>query len=85
MLGMMAAGLVAIGIGGILLTVGFVCGLIASIFFHVDFASIGSRWEMIYPIYKWAVFIGGSIGGLIWALITVRDKWRRFKADGTEW
>jgi uncharacterized membrane protein len=84
-LGMMAAGL-AIGLlEGIILTIGFLCGLIASLFFNIDFTSFAPRMELIKTISLWAIAVVGSVGGLIWAYTEIKDHWERFKVHGRGW
>ena len=85
LLGMMAAGLVVGILEALLWTVAAVAGMVASIFFDVNFASIASRTSFIRSLEMWVIFGGGSIGGLIWSTLEIRERWQRHKMTGRGW
>lgn len=84
-LGIMVAGIIVACIEAILLTVAVVCGFIASIFFNVNLTSLAPQWDTVKTISMWVIFVGGTLGGIIWSFMEVGGKWKRHSIHGTGW
>lgn len=84
-LGMMVAGLALGVLIPSLATIAIALGFLASLFFDVDFGSFAPRWETIKTISIWVIVVAGVIGGLVWALSVVLEKWKKHKIYGTGW
>lgn len=85
MLGMTVAGLVIGVLEGLFLTLAFVCGILASLFFDIDFYSFAPRMKIIKEISYWAIAICGSIGGILWSYFVIKEHWDQFKIHGRGW
>jgi hypothetical protein len=85
LLGMMAAGLVVGVIEGIMWTIATVAGLISGIFFDIDFTTIHSRIPAIRQIEMWLIFGGGTIGGMVWGIWKIKEKWQKHELEGRGW
>ena len=84
-MGMMALGLAVGVIEAIIWTLAGASGFIASIFFDVDFMSIHSRLPIIRQAEIWIIFLGGTLGGLIWSFLEIHEKWMKYKKSGKGW
>lgn len=60
-------------------------GMLASLFFEVNFDSFPETWEQIDYILIWFAIIAGCIGGFIWSILEISEKWKKFKTYGTDW
>jgi membrane associated rhomboid family serine protease len=82
---MMVAGL-AIGLlEAAVLTIAVVCGIVASLFFEINFSSLAPRMEILKEISFWSIAICGSIGGIIWSYYVIKEHWEQFKIHGRGW
>lgn len=85
LLGIMVAGIVVGVLEAVIWTIVGITGLISSIFFDVDFASVKSRMPVIRQIEMWLIFGGGTLGGIIWSCLEVREGWQKYNATGKGW
>jgi hypothetical protein len=84
-LGIIAAGIVIGILEAVIWTIAGISGIVASIFFNVDFTAIDSRMPIIRKAEMWIAFGGGPLGGLIYAYFEISEKWREYKTTGKGW
>jgi len=82
---MMVAGIVVAVLEAGMWTVVGIAGLISSIFFDVNFTAIQSRMPIVRQVEMCLIFGGGTIGGIIWSCLAIREKWQKHKATGGGW
>jgi hypothetical protein len=82
---MMVAGLVVAVLEALMWTVAAIAGVFSSLFFDVNFAVIQSRMPIVRQLEMYLIFGGGTIGGIIWSCLEIREKWQKHRATGAGW